>query len=257
MGKISKILRKIVEKLVRNITIKRKLPKIFGSIPFYISPDSQLRYLKINKYHAFGKSLLNVVEKYVNENSVVWDIGANVGVFTFASAFKAKEVVAIEADLFLVNLLYKSKRLSKNKYKNIKILPVAVSDDISISKFEIAERGRASNSLTYSNPNSRLTKGGVREVNFAPTFTLDYLLNFFIAPTLIKIDVEGAELMVLKGMEKILKDFGPMLYIEVGLEFVDEITDLLLKNKYQLYNELGQGIKKCNFNTIAIKSFCD
>lgn len=44
----------------------------------------------------------------------MWDIGANVGVFTFASAFKAKEVIAIEADLFLVHLLNKSKKLSKN-----------------------------------------------------------------------------------------------------------------------------------------------
>jgi FkbM family methyltransferase len=249
--------RNIIEKLSRNIIVKRKLPKIFGSIPFYISPDSQLRYLKINKYDAFGENLLNVVKNHVNENSVVWDIGANVGVFTFASAFKAKEVVAIEADLFLVHLLNKSKKLSKNNRKNIKILPVAISDEISISKFEIAERGRASNSLTYSNPNSRLTKGGVREINFVPTFTLDYLLNFFNTPTLIKIDVEGAELKVLKGMEKILKDFGPMLYIEVGLEYVDEITALLVKNNYQLYNELGRGIKKCNFNTVAIKSLCD
>lgn len=59
-----KIMRNIIEKLSRNIIIKRKLPKIFGSIPFYISPDSQLRYLKINKYDAFGENLLNVVKTH-------------------------------------------------------------------------------------------------------------------------------------------------------------------------------------------------
>lgn len=117
----------------------------------------------------------------------------NIGLFTFASAFKAKEVVAIKADLFLVHLLNKPKKSSKNNHKNIKILTIAISDEISIGKFEIAVRVRASNSLTYSNPNSRLTKGGVREINFVPTFTLDYLLNFFNTPTLIKIDEERAE----------------------------------------------------------------
>jgi FkbM family methyltransferase len=253
MGKI-KFIRNIIEKLSRNIRIKRRLPKNFGSIPFYISPDSQLRYLKLNKYKAFGEDLLHVIENHVNENSVVWDIGANVGVFTFASAFKAKEVVAIEADLFLASLLNKSQKLKKNRGRNIKILPVAISDEISISKFEIAERGRASNSLAYSSPNSRLTKGGVREVNFVPTFTLDSLLKVFKKPTLIKIDVEGAELKVLKGMEKILKDIRPDLYIEVGSEYVDEITELLVRNNYQLFNESGLSIKKCIFNTIAINT---
>jgi len=58
-------------------------------------------------------------------------------------------------------------------------------------------------------------------------------------------------------MEKIPEDFRPILYIEVLLEYIDEITDLLVKNNYQLYNELGLGAKKCNFNTIAINSLCD
>jgi len=250
------MIRKILEKLGRNIILKRRLPKKFGNVPIYITPDSQLRYLKINKYNAFGKNLLKIVEKNINNNSVVWDIGANVGVFTFASAFTAKygEVLAIEPDIFLANMLNKSRKLSANKLKNINILPVAISDEISINKFEIAERGRASNSLASADSKSRSSKGGIREINFVPTFTLDYLLNFFKKPTLIKIDVEGAELKVLKGMKKIIEEVGPILYIEVGDEFVDEITDLLIINNYQLYNEDGKSIKKCTFNTLAVKS---
>jgi FkbM family methyltransferase len=255
------MIRKIVEKLARNKILKRHMPNEFGGLPFYITPESQLRYLNPNKYKAFGKELLGVVSRYVNKDSVVWDIGANVGVFTFASAGLIKngsgEILAIEADIFLANMLNTSRLLDKNKNINIKILPIAVSESIGISQFEIAQRGRASNSLASSDSISRTSKGGVRFMNYVPTFTIDSLLNDFKAPTFIKIDVEGAELFVIKGMSKILQEIKPIIYIEVGDEHIDEITKILKTNNYELYDESENKIEKCVFNTLAkpIKRF--
>lgn len=249
------MIRKIAEKLARNKIVKRHMPKEFGGSPFYITPESQLRYLNPNKYKAFGKELLEVIKRYVNKDSIVWDIGANVGVFTFATAGIIKsgsgEVLAIEADVFLANMLNNSRLLEENKNINIKILPIAVSESIGISQFEIAQRGRASNSLASSDSISRTSKGGVRFMNYVPTFTVDSLLSDFKAPTLIKIDVVGAELFVIKGMGKILQEIRPLIYIEVGDEHIDSITEILKTNNYELYDESENKIDKCVFNTLA------
>jgi FkbM family methyltransferase len=52
--------------------------------------------------------LFDFSEKFARTGDVVWDVGANVGMFTFACAFRAGSsghVVAIEPDAFLVDLL--------------------------------------------------------------------------------------------------------------------------------------------------------
>lgn len=159
------MIRKIVKRIVRNKVIKRYMPEEFGAIPFYITSESQLRYRKLNKYEAFGKELLNIVKQYVAKDSFVWDIGVNVGVFTFVLVGIIKngngEVVVVEADMSLANLLNRSKLLDSNKNINIKILPIAVFSQIGINKFEIASRGRALNNLASSNFINRDSKGGL------------------------------------------------------------------------------------------------
>lgn len=56
-----------------------------------------------------------------------------------------------------------------------------------------------------------------------PTVTLDYLYNFYeIKPTLVKIDVEGAELQVLEGANKIARETQCAFMIE--MHRIDSIT---------------------------------
>ncbi|HEY8138457.1 MAG TPA: hypothetical protein VIF61_11475, partial [Methylocystis sp.] len=71
--------RSIVERLMRNRRIKRRLP---NGVPIYLSPDSQLKYLKSN----FDIDLSEMAEKFVTNSSVVWDVGANCGVMAFNAA---------------------------------------------------------------------------------------------------------------------------------------------------------------------------
>lgn len=47
-----------------------------------------------------------------------------------------------------------------------------------------------------------------------PTITLDGLLGSVLPPTLVKIDVEGAEVEVLRGAERLLSSVRPVLYLE-------------------------------------------
>jgi len=244
-----KTIRTILERLSRGKIIKRKITVNGQSLPLLVSPDAQLKYLKFGA-GIFDQDLINIAEKYLNEDSNVWDVGANVGVFTFAASSVAYKgtVVSIEADIWLANILRKTARLKTYTNKIIKILPVAISNKNSIATFMIAERGRASNALEAAGGHSQM--GGVREKQYVPTLTLDTLLENFPPPDFIKIDVEGAELMVLHGAESIINKVRPKFYVEVGNETSKQILALFQSANYTAYNPQGDKLTdSCAPNT--------
>jgi FkbM family methyltransferase len=250
------MLRSILERLLREKHLKRRLPLRFGRTPLYVSPDAQLKFLKPGD-GAFDSELLSVISEHIREDSVVWDIGANVGVFSFAAASTAKKgkVLAVEADIWLAQLITKSLRLKENQALNIRVLPCAVSDRNGVASFLIASRGRASNALETTSTRSQ--SGGIREKTTVPTLTLDTLLEFFDSPTFVKIDIEGAEAMALRGAGRLLAEVCPVIYIEVGAEANEAVTSILSKAGYVLFDgsvplKEQAPIDRCAYNTLAM-----
>lgn len=244
-----KVLRKIAERLSREKVVKRKVTVGRQSIPILVSPDAQLKYLKFGA-GAFDQDLINIAEKYLNENSNVWDVGANVGVFTFAASSVAYKgtVVSIEADIWLASILRKTTKFKEYVNNNIHILPAAISNSNSVASFMVAARGRASNALEVAGGRSEM--GGVRETQYVPTLTLDTILDSFPAPDFIKIDVEGAEYMVLQGAQNIISNIRPKFYVEVGSDVSGQILTLFQSANYVAFDPLGNKlIDSCAPNT--------
>ena len=208
------IVRSFFELLSRDKVLKRKLPN--GNY-VYLSPDSQLKYLA----RRFDVDLIEMAKRFVNSESVVWDIGANCGVFSFSST-NAKEVVAVEADPFLQYLLGRTNSINGNF---VTLVSAAVSDEASLAGFSIAKRGRASNHLSAISGNSQT--GGSRSKVYLQTITLDCLLKSFSPPTFVKVDVEGAEVAVLRGATNLLTRVKPMIYLETVSKTHAECRDIL------------------------------
>lgn len=250
-----KMLRTIVERLSRGKSMKRRLPSQFGRTPLYVSPDARLRYLKPGK-DAFDNELFRIIHEHIREDTVVWDIGANVGLFAFGAASVAKKgsVLAVEADVWLAQLMRKSLQLKENCGLNLQVLPCAIADKNGVATFLIANRGRASNALEVLRGRSQ--SGGVRETATVPTLTLDTLLDFFSPPSFVKIDVEGAEAMVLRGAARLLSEIRPIIHIEVGREANEEVTFILHKAGYELFDgsipiHEQKPVSFCAFSTLA------
>lgn len=248
--------RRIIELLVRERHIKRRLPERYHGASLYVTGDAQLKYLKPTE-EAFDTELLAVIDEHIKEDSIVWDVGANVGVFTVCSAAMASKgyVLAIEADIWLAHLIQKSLALPENVKLKAEVLPCAVSDKAGVSKFLVANRGRASNCL--ESVNGRSQAGGYREKVLVPTCTLDSLMPHFPHPTFIKIDVEGAEVLVLSGALEILKTVRPTIYIEVGEEAAATVSSLLTQADYLVFDgakplKSQTPLNSCPFNALAI-----
>lgn len=243
-------MRSLLERLSRQRSFTRRLPASFDRLPIIVSPDSQLKYLKPGAT-SFDKNLLDAAAQLVQPGDNVWDIGANVGVFTVASAAMSRtgQIVAVEADIWLANLIRATSRLPANAGFDIAVLPIAAFSTAGVATFSIAARGRASNHLSNVPGNSQT--GGVRETVDVATLPLDMLLAHYAPPDVVKIDVEGAEVEVLKGASRLLEKVRPVLYCEINEDNQKECLDILKEFDYtarNLYNKKEQ--KHIEFNMV-------
>jgi FkbM family methyltransferase len=246
------LLRTFLERFSRNRVHKRHLPADFGSAPILTSPDASLQFWK----PGIESDLFDFAREFVKPDSVVWDVGANVGIFTVAAARHAGasgKVIAVEADIWLAELLRKTAALQSQASAPIQIIPAAVFDKSSIASFHIAKRGRACNFLSDVAGSSQT--GGVRETVSIVTITLDWLLEQTSAPDVIKIDVEGAGYNVLIGAERVLTEARPVVLVEVFKQSCDRVTDLLLRHDYTLFDWDSKPRERAHracHNTLAI-----
>jgi len=247
----------MLEKFSRNRILKRRLPKRAGNQVLYVSPDSALSYWKHNLEQKHG-NLIGWAQEFVKPGMNVWDVGANVGVFTYSAAYFAGikgHVIGIEADTFLAHLLHRSSLLPYRTRSAVTILPAAISNEIGVADFIVASRGRSSNHLASVNGNEMA--GGNRHEMTVMTVTLDFLADRYPPPDVIKIDVEGAESKVLEGGRHLLMTCHPLLLCEVNSENTDIVSKFLTKAGYEMFDldDRNRGpIKMAAFNTLAIHS---
>jgi FkbM family methyltransferase len=245
------LFRKKAEKYSEGMILKRKM-RIQGKlVSLFVSPDSQLKYFKFDK---FDDGLIQIAEKYITKESHIWDIGANVGVFGYACSVIAKNgsVLLVEPDLFLANILYKTSRLKEFINKKIIIISAAITDKNAISELEIASRGRAANSLKIAHGSSQM--GGVREIQYTPSLTLDLILDSFLTtPDFVKIDIEGSELLAINGAKRLINDIRPIFFIEVSRHNFFRLFKIFKQSDYSAFNVNGERLlHDCEENTLFI-----
>ena len=219
-----------------------------------MSPDSQLKYLKPGRA-SFDPLLLDFVAEFVRRESVVWDVGANVGVLSLAAAHLATagHALAIEPDPFLAHALTKTRMDPRNADLRLEILQAAVADRRDVLALGLSLRGRARNSLVMHSRDAAATRARIH----VPTVTLDELTERFAPPTVLKIDVEGAESAVLAGATDLLRRHRPVILIEVGVEATDRVTQQLRDAGYSLRDAGAAAAERrpldcCSFNTLAL-----
>jgi len=139
----------------------------------------------------------------------------------------------------------------KNRTSQIRIQPVAVSNrhGDSVSFFLLNEGEHPSNSLVFSHddvPNMAESLIETRREIAVPTVTLDgFCAEHQLRPALIKIDVEGAELMVLNGAVRLLSEVRPRLILAVHPWWLPEgqttadIVSFLASHNYRIQTEAG------------------
>ncbi|MFN8117467.1 MAG: FkbM family methyltransferase [Bacteroidia bacterium] len=159
----------------------------------------------------FDAELL-LLEFLLSKNSVFFDIGTNKGEY----AYYAEKLINPKN----IYLFEPEKKLNKQLqaiFSDCQVFDLALSDNKGTHQFKIPLiNGVADNclsSLEVENKEDNETEAIIYEVK---TDTLDnFITEKNIKPDLIKIDVEGHELSVLKGAENFISQHYPTLIIEI------------------------------------------
>lgn len=143
---------------------------------------------------------------YIRPGSWVIDVGANIGVFTlkFAASLRAGgHVIALEPEA--ENFAALNRRVANSRFQAAVVTRRAAA---------VERSGTVHMKINTLHPGDhRLSSAGQP----VPAVTLDALVAEFAAPpvSLVKIDVQGAEMRVLLGAEALLVRDRPTLFIEI------------------------------------------
>ncbi len=230
------MLRTLLETLSRGRVLRRHMPPELGGFPIFVSPDASLKLWR-RDLRRVDPLLFALAAELVDPGAAVWDVGANVGLFALAAAFRAGpagSVLAVEPDAWLAGLIRRSSLALPAACAPIAVLAAAVSDAPGTAELVIAARGRATNHLASVGGSTQ--SGGARGVERVAVETLDGLLARFPAPRLVKIDVEGAEARGLAGAARLLAEVRPAVVCEVAAENAAAVGGIFAAHGYALFD---------------------
>lgn len=227
------MMRRLAERLLRDRVLRRRMPAAFGRSPLYCSSAGGLKML-LKPLASADPLLLRLADRYVRPGDTVWDIGANIGYFSVAAAWKAGSdgrVFAFEPDAWLGHLLDRTARSQTAASAPITVVPVAVGGATALRRFAGSRRCRAMNTLAeYAGA------GDDTEMRTVMVVAASDLIAWLPPPHLVKIDVEGAELEVLRAARPILDRHRPIVMCEVWPANRAEVTALFNAAGYSLHD---------------------
>jgi len=201
------------------------------------SVDMSMELAKYNSYDFRDdfESEEEVLSHFLSElqpDDMVWDVGANVGIYTcFAAAVDDNiDVVSFEPHPKIADILRENR--ARNNVDGA-VVEAALGD--SRTSIELTEVGDTAHTMMDRDEES---SGKVT----VDSIVGDDILDEYSSPTVMKIDVEGAELKVIEGLEQFLSQNPPrLIYLENHNRILkraghtgDVVANLLRSHGYDL-----------------------
>ena len=201
----------------KEFKLKIKGVTILFSIEDFYSRTWIYKRCDFNKIHE--ENVIDVLAKYLKSSKCFVDVGAHIGYYTFLASklMSSGNVFSFEMDEINYRLLEKNFKL--NKSKNAHIYNLAISDSTGVINYA---RNSGQPDPTLSSEEKSLDIKNGESVSIKTVSLDDFFKNIDPKPDIIKIDVEGAEMQVLKGMKQLLKKEDIKIFLEVHPERLSE-----------------------------------
>jgi len=183
-------------------TIKTK----YGNLKFMTTSQSTL--WRIKNLFFLEPETINWIKSFEKEKTV-FDIGANMGVYSIWSALAKKmQVYSFEPEVENFRLLHLNVALNKLE-SQISYYPIAIADEFAMSKLFLSNIQPAVSGHSFGiNLDGDLKQRNDGYTQGSISFTLDELVNrnCIPVPEYIKIDVDGLEYKIISGANETLQN---------------------------------------------------
>ena len=175
---------------------------------YSMAHDIYTRIFRANNWAAMVSEMAfykKVIDSAGDRGALIFDVGANWGDKSDVFRRIGAKVICFEPD----QTCYQELQRRFKRRRGLTIVNAAVSNAVGSSTFYVHEKGSAYNTIEVAwkieLERSRGSSAHARGWNFKSSYevkttTLEQAIRTFGVPTYIKIDVEGHELQVLKGL---------------------------------------------------------
>lgn len=221
------------------------LPKVIHGRSFWIHPRARFS-VTTKTFFTKEHHVRTWLTELLKPGHVFLDVGAHHGwVSMWSLPLVGKDGSVYSFEPSPANFSILQWHHTRNNFSQWTIVPKAVSnEDARNEEFFLVDAGDSPmNSLTSGGSQAPFMKGhDVKKVDIQ-TITLDsFCGEKNLQPNLVKIDVEGAELLVLHGASKLLSELSPTLILAVHPYWLPEgqstrqIFELLTSYGYSMYD---------------------
>lgn len=173
------------------------------------SINSDLEEYRINSIFEKEPETIAWIDSICNSDSVFYDIGANIGIYTLYMNYKNPMMQMFCFEPVQNNFNSLQNNIILNNAKNVHPFNIALSNNNMITNLFISDTRNGNSGAQIKAPiNEKGENFEAKKIEKILSFQLDYLVNNlnFPQPNFIKIDVDGHENEILNGMKVILEN---------------------------------------------------
>ena len=212
------------------ITFRDRLNRIKQNIKFKYLPFRLYHRIRCYKYAKYRTPELSHISNLVKSTQNSIDIGANLGLFTFFMSRASKHVFAFEPNP------YPLENLKGLVDSNVTVLPIALGNNDGPVEIKIPHHRKGWSSNGASLASKEIDDGKIINIQCRKLDSLN-IENI----GLIKIDVEGFEIEVIRGAKETILKNKPVMIIENETAHTKDTNELFIT-----MNELGYDKYICN-----------
>lgn len=225
---------------------RRRLLDRIGIDSYYRQEIKRLlRLLSLKGLRSYRKALA-FHDQFLEEGDLVFDVGANMGSRCSLYLALGARVVAIEPVEECLQMLMRKFRNCRDLTIVPQALGVAEGElPIFVSPEHLTVSSMSPHWIGAVKDSGRFEQLNWTEERSVSVTTLDSLIGRFGEPAFVKIDVEGSELNVLKGLSQMVKyisfEFTPE-FLQETEQCIEYLSDMS-KNDYQFNYSVGESME--------------
>lgn len=188
--------------------------------------------------------------RLVKKMKTFYDVGANIGYYSLLASMENAAIRVVGFEPAGGPLFYFKENVRLNKYQNITIEPLALSNqEGEITFYEI--KNKKYTYLKHSLSGESNTGGVGSEKKHIAISVKTTTLDRYVADQsekhidLIKLDTEGTEHFILEKSQAVLSIMKPIVICETLFQTIEPELEIVFKSAgYEFYNHTENGLKK-------------